>query len=134
VDDLNLNTIINLFATLFTLVGAISTAYVVLKKVKPETRKIRNEGDSAIGEAAESIANGAKTSTDLLLQRILEMEKREKDRDKREEAMRYQLDSLQSALQDWQDWARRLVHQLRSHGLEPVPFKPSPKEPRITDD
>lgn len=108
-------------------------ALVAIYKVKPETKKIaseanKNDGEatSAIGEAAESIAQGAKVTVDQLLSRIVEMEKRERARDVREEALNSELMAVKRQLNEWQDWASRLVFQIRSHGLEPVPFKTEP--------
>lgn len=115
-----------ILASTVSVIGAIITIY----KLKPEVRKARADGDSAIADAAESVANGAKITNEMLMSRIAQMEKREKDRDvrdaerdKREEQLRAQLSSVQESLADWQDWARRLVHQLKSHGYDPVPFK-----------
>jgi hypothetical protein len=108
-----------IIASLISVIGAIITIY----KIKPDIRKTKADGDSAIADAAESVANGAKITNEMLMARITDMEKREKDRDLREAELRDQLASLQVSLADWQDWARRLVHQLKSHGYEPVPFK-----------
>lgn len=108
-----------ILASIVSVIGAIITIY----KIKPEVRKTNADGDSAIADAAESLANGAKITNEMMMARILDMEKREEARDKREAELRKELDSVKSALADWQDWARRLVHQLKSHGYEPVPFK-----------
>lgn len=112
-----------IIASIVSVIGAIITIF----KLKPEVRKTNADGDSAIADAAESLANGAKITNEMLMARILEMEHREKERDKREEELRAQLELVQSSLADWQDWARRLVHQLKSHGIDPVAFKPVPK-------
>ncbi len=118
---------ISILGGLISILGAVATIYSNLYKLKPDRMKTENEAESAIADAAESIASGAKISNEYLLARLLEMEKREKDRDRREEELRLQVDGLQASLADWQDWARRLVHQLKSYGHEPVPFKILPK-------
>lgn len=116
----------SILASAVSVIGAVITIY----KLKPDIRKTKMDGDSAIADAAESLANGAKITNEMLMARITQMEEREKKRDKldverdqREEQLRVQLASMQASLADWQDWARRLVHQLKSHGYEPVPFK-----------
>jgi hypothetical protein len=126
-NDLYIYQILSVLSLIITIVGAAATIVINLSKARPEAKKISSEGDSAIANAADSIANGAKISSELLLQRLEEMELREKARDTREEQLQAQLEAVQASLADWQDWARRLVHQLKSHGYEPVPFKVAPK-------
>lgn len=118
---------ISIIGAIISAVGGIATIMGNLYKVKAEKKKTNNEGESAIAEAAESLANGAKISNDMLLNRLVEMETREKDRDKREKELLDKVNALETSLTDWQDWARRLVHQVRSYGKEPVPFKVLPK-------
>ena len=121
-------------SAIISALGAIATIGSNLYNLRANRKKLENEGDSAIGSAADSIAKGAKTSNDLLLARLDEMEAREQLRDMREEDMLRKIADLETNLADWQDWARRLVHQLKSHGMDPVPFKPLPKvEPKIGD-
>ena len=115
--------IISIIGTVISVIGA----GVAIYKVKPETKKMHAEGESALSEAAESVASGAKIITDLatteLAKRVSEMEDREKDRERELSRMRLELEDVKSVLADWQDWARRLVHQLKSLDIEPVPFK-----------
>lgn len=118
---------ISIIGAIISAVGGIATIMGNLYKVKAEKKKTNNEGESAIAEAAESLANGAKISNDMLLNRLVEMETREKARDKREKELLDKVNALETSLTDWQDWARRLVHQVRSYGKEPVPFKVLPK-------
>lgn len=118
---------LSILTALVSFVGAIATIASNLYKARAERRKTENEGESAIAEAADSIANGARVSNDMLLTRLIEMEAREKARDKRETELLEKVRALELSLADWQDWARRLVHQLKSHGFEPVPFKILPK-------
>lgn len=121
---------LSILTALVSFVGAIATIASNLYKARAERKKTENEGESAIAEAAESVANGAKISNEMLLNRLVEMETREKHRDKREKELLDKVKALEVSLADWQDWANRLVHQLRSHGHEPVPFKfvPSSEE------
>lgn len=129
---------ISIIGAIISTVGSIATIFGNLYKVWAEKKKTNNEGESAIADAADSIANGAKISNDMLLNRLIEMETREKERetelelrerarDKREKELLDKVNALESSLTDWQDWARRLVHQVRSYGKEPVPFKVLPK-------
>ena len=75
---------ISILGGLISILGAVATIYSNLYKLKPDRMKTENEAESAIADAAESIASGAKISNEYLLARLLEMEKREKDRDRRE--------------------------------------------------
>lgn len=118
---------LSILTALVSFTGAIATIASNLYKARSERKKIENEGESAIAEAADSIANGARVNNDMLLTRLIEMETREKARDKRETELLEKVRALELSLADWQDWARRLVHQLKSHGFEPVPFKILPK-------
>jgi hypothetical protein len=139
---------------IFSIVSAVISllgAFVTIYKIKPEHAKLEAEGRkldsdslSSIANAAESIATGAKVSTDQLLKRIEEMEVREVKREedlnklKSEEAItraklvtlqvdaantRAELDSVKAELIEWKDYAFRLAHQVKSLGYEPVPFK-----------
>jgi hypothetical protein len=119
-NPLDISAIISILAAVVTLAGAAVTLY----KARPERRKIEAEGSHALADAAESVASGAKISTDLLLTRIQELEKREKERD---EQWKKRFDEVLAELADYKDWTRRLVHQIKSRGDEPVPFKPKDK-------
>ena len=118
---------LSILTAVVSFLGAIATIASNLYKAKAERKKTVSEGESAIADAADSIAQGAKISNDMLLGRLVEMETREKDRDKREKELLEKVNALETSLTDWQDWARRLVHQVRSYGKEPVPFKILPK-------
>ncbi len=114
---------ITIVGAIISTLGGLAAIYGNLYKLKPESKKLESEGESEIADAAASIANGAKVSNDMLLARLIEMEKREKDRDMREADLLNKVQHLEASLADWQDWANRLVHQLRSLRHEPVPFK-----------
>jgi hypothetical protein len=130
-DNPNNIILISFISAFVSTLGAIAAIGINLYKLRAERNKTEAEGDSAIGAAADSIATGAKTSNDLLLRRLEEMEQREEKRDEREADLLRKVTALEASLADWQNWARRLVHQLKSHGMEPVPFKPLPKaEPK----
>lgn len=125
---------ISIIGAIVSTVGGLAAIFGNLYKLKPESKKIESESESAIADAADSIANGAKVSNELLLNRLLEMEKRERDRDVREAELleqvkmsKKELSEIRASMADWQDWASRLVHQIRSYGKEPVPFKIDPK-------
>ncbi len=118
---------LSILTAVVSFLGAIATIASNLYKAKAERKKTISEGESAIADAADSIAQGAKVSNDMLLSRLVEMETREKARDKREKELLEKVNALETSLTDWQDWARRLVHQVRSYGKEPVPFKILPK-------
>jgi uncharacterized coiled-coil protein SlyX len=111
------------YFSLAAMIIALIGAGVSLYKAKPERKKINAESDSEIGNAADSIASGAKTVVDQLRQRMQELDARDAEREKVQAEMRRELRDVKSALADWQDWARRLVHQVKSLGYEPVPFK-----------
>ena len=112
--------------------------------MQAEGRKLDADGLASIADAAESIATGAKVSTDQLLKRIEEMEVREVKREEDLSKVKYEavstraelvsvqveatntraeLDSVKAELVEWKDYAFRLAHQVKSLGHEPVPFK-----------
>jgi hypothetical protein len=114
----NNNDLFALFAAIVSVVGAIISLY----KSKPEKKKIEAEGESALGSAAESIATGAKVSNELLLDRIIELESKNKEMSAKLLTVTADMANMKNDLDAWQDWASRLVHQVRSLGHEPVPF------------
>lgn len=127
--------IISIVGTVISVIGAGVSIYKVkpeTKKLNAEGKKLHAEGESALSEAAESVASGAKIITDLatteLAKRVSEMEDREKDREYELGKLRLELENVKSVLADWQDWAWRLAHQLRSLDIEPVPFKVDKKQ------
>lgn len=121
----NKELIIAYIPALISIIGAL----IAIWKAKPEKKKLEADTSSSIADAAESIANGANVTIEQLLGRMREMEKREHDREEAYKTIKADFENIKTSLAEWQDWARRLVHQLRSHGLEPVPFKPVPPVP-----
>ncbi len=120
-----LSTIISIVVTV---VGAIVNNAIALYKARPERNKLEAESGASMADAAESIAGGAKISNDLLLKRIEELDERDQEREKKFVKMQNEFDRVRLELNEWQDWARRLAHQVKSLGHEPVAFKPILKE------
>lgn len=113
---LNASAIISILGALAAIIGAAVAIY----KAVPEKKHIEAQSQNSLADAAESVASGAKISNELLLKRIQELEERET---KREREWQKRFEALTAELKDYQDWARRLVHQVKSRGDEPVPFK-----------
>jgi predicted nucleic acid-binding Zn-ribbon protein len=130
------NTYINLLATVVTVIGAMLTIYKTAYHAKSERRKLDADGDSAIADAAESVVTAARSTNDLLMRRVEEMEKREAVRENelvqlraRDAAREQEIQEirrrfleLQEELLEWKNYAFRLAHQLKSLGHEPNPF------------
>jgi len=126
--SLDPNLLISLIGSSTSTLISVGAAIVAIYKAKPEIKKIKAEGDSSIGDAAESIATGAKTITDQLVGRVKDLEEREKRREKAFKEMQDQLTRVSTSLAEWQDWAKRLAHQVKSLGHEPVAFKLNKKD------
>lgn len=107
-----------------TVMGAIVTNLIAIYRAGAERKKTNADSASAMADAAESIASGSKTSNDLLLERLNEFDARDKDREKQFLELQTKFDQMRIELNEWQDWARRLAHQVKSLGHEPVAFKP----------
>jgi len=146
--DLDVSAIISIIGAFATILGVT----LALVKLLPELRKTKADTYSQIAEASESIAAGAKVSNEFLRGQINDlMELRKKDIEDRrrekeetdkiiEELKRQQIvtDKLvaeqRREIIAWQDWAKRLNHQLISVGETPVPFKPKPIEEYLDRD
>jgi hypothetical protein len=115
-NPLTVSAIVSIIAAVVTVIGAAVSIY----KAKPEKNHIEAQSQASLADAAESVASGAKVSSDLLLKRIKELDDRMSEREKE---WKKRFDELSAELADYQDWARRLVHQVKSRGDEPVPFK-----------
>ena len=145
--DLDVSAIISIIGAVATVIGVT----LALVKLLPELRKSKADTYSQIAEASESIAAGAKASNEFLRIQINDlMELRKKDiedrRKEKEETDKVisELKHMQMAsdklileqrreLLAWQDWAKRLNHQLISIGETPVPFRPKQIENYLND-
>lgn len=145
--DLDVSAIISIIGAAATVIGVT----LALVKLLPELRKSKADTYSQIAEASESIAAGAKASNEFLRSQINDlMELRKQDiEDRRKEKeetdkvigeLKYkQVASDKLILEQrreilaWQDWAKRLNHQLISVGETPVPFRPRQIEDLLDD-
>jgi hypothetical protein len=146
--DFDTGAIVSIISGIVSALGALVAIYVVIYKIKPERAKIENESDAALAEASESLAAGTKTSIDYWRLQLVEQrdqinELKEKDRQRTEELRAMEarhaeelrlisenqivtqrlIEEQRRELIAWQDWAKRLSHQVVSLGGQPVPFK-----------
>lgn len=145
------NELVTLIGGIIALINAASLVYFAWKKNKPEVKKIENEADSEIVDAANLNLEGAKISAQMLLDRInelkgeLEAEKTarrdglalaektrkeeisnlEKIRKEDNEYFRRRIKDLERESRDYRSWAAKLVKQVVEAGKIPVPFVPS---------
>lgn len=122
--DPNNLVVASIIASVVSLIGAGSALFVAMSKLKPEKKKLGAEADSEIADAADSIAGGAKITTELLLGQIKRMEDREVIREAKYTALQERFNVLETNFLKWKDYAYRLSHQVQSLGHEPVPFDP----------
>jgi hypothetical protein len=122
---------VSLIGSIVSVVGAGAAIYVLITKQPSDRRKTDSDSFAAIAEASESIASGAKVSNEFLRQQIDELKKRDEDRQKKlNEVEERQIVGdkinleIRRELIAWQDWAKRLSHQVISLGGSPVPFRP----------
>lgn len=79
------------------------------EKTSAETEKTSAETESIHAEVADKWAG----QVAMLLARVV--------------AIETELRQVKTDLDEWKDWANRLVHQVKAFGHEPVPFKIKPK-------
>jgi len=132
--------IVSIFGAIITAALMIYEARAKRLKLEAEKEKLDADSDDAFAGAAGKLIEGASVSNSLLLQRItelvdrdkqrvLEFETKEKVRDDREAKLATDVNDLQEKLRNvhnelvlWKDYAIRLMHQLKAHRIEPVPF------------
>jgi hypothetical protein len=147
-DHIDAGAIVSIVSGAVSAIGAIVAIYVVIYKAKPERKKTESESDSAIAEASESLATSTKTTIEYWRIQLAEHrdqinELKEKDRQRAEEITAIEkrhtnelqeisanqivtqrlIEEQRRELVAWQDWAKRLSHQVVSLGGQPVPFK-----------
>jgi hypothetical protein len=121
---------VSLIGSVVSVVGAGAAIYVLITKQPSERRKTDSDSFAAIADASESIASGAKISNEFLRDQIGELKKRDKEREEKLKEVEDRLITgekinleIRRELIAWQDWAKRLSHQVVSLGGSPVPFK-----------
>lgn len=90
--------------TLISLANVGWTIWSSKRKIQPEVEKLESE-------VADLITKGAKVSIEMVLQRLGESRKSERD---------------------WRNYAIQLQRQLLEKGEMPAPFIPSDTDPKIT--
>jgi hypothetical protein len=122
---------ISIISGIVSVAGAIAAIYVLITKMPSDRRKTDSDSFAAIAEASESIASGAKVSNEFLRDQISELKKRDKEREEKLKEVEDRLITgekinleIRRELIAWQDWAKRLSHQVISLGGSPVPFRP----------
>lgn len=120
------------------LVAAANTAWIIwssLKKNKPEIKKLENEAESEMVEAAEVNLQGAKLSGEILMARILELradlETEKKTRREEAEYFKRRLKESEREARDYRLWAARLSKQLIEAHQIPAPFIPSASDSEV---
>lgn len=58
---------ISIVSAILSLVGAVVTIYLSIYKAKPEREKIKADAGSSIGDAAQSVADGARVTVEMLM-------------------------------------------------------------------
>lgn len=118
---INLGTLIS---AIVSVLGAAVTAGILLYEAKAKRDVLKATETSSMADAAESVASGAKMSNEMLMQRLSELDIVNKNMDEKFNRLQHDFDKMTINLAEWQDWARRLSHQVKSLGHEPVAFKP----------
>lgn len=145
-EDPNNILILALISTIISVIAAM----ISLWKLKPEIKKLESDSSSSIGEAAESVATGARVTVDMLMSVKKELEenlKAERETAKAEIAalrnevkierdarilLQLELDVEKAArikaenkMKIFQIWINALLEQLDSAGIPPTqpPFE-----------
>jgi len=136
VNNINPESYVSIIGGIVSIAGAIVTTYILIKKIPFDLRHTDSESTNSIAEASESLAKSATVTNEFLRQQISEMIEREKRDHIELEVMRIDLDKLKKIqeaqsieIAAWQDWAKRLSHQVVSLGGVPVAFKPVKLDP-----
>lgn len=98
---------------------ALILAVVAIGKGFYEGKKIQKDASKAGADAITSYEQAA----DIAAERALKLTKRIKDLEDVVEAQGKELEELKDTLEDVQDWAERLVHQVQSLGGVPVKIR-----------
>lgn len=104
-------------AALVTAIIALIGVVITWRKSKPESRVM--DGDAA--ERYQRIASQSAKREIELMAKIDTLEKRVDE-------LEAQLDTAILKADKFEEWARRLVHQVKSLGYDPVPLEPAKKE------
>lgn len=91
--------------TLISLANVGWTIWSSKRKIQPEVEKLESE-------VADLIAKGAKVSIEMVLQRLTEARRAERD---------------------WRNYAFQMQKQLLEKGETPLPFIPSETDPKISN-
>lgn len=108
------------------IIALIASAPAVLNFFRTRKRD-KVEGIAIVTGAGESLAAAAATLLDPMRERIAELEERDAERDIREAELRIEFESMKKELARIDrnnfilcDGVRRLIHQIKSLGAEPV--------------
>jgi len=140
---MTLDRIITVVFSLFSLIGTITTIVVVIIKIRPEMKKMileakvsENKAEKIDAEASSLFLKIAVAAGEEILKRDaqnqrLESEVKElrdmvvqikNDYESKIMELNSRVNELDKELQNYLDWSKRLVHQLKSHSLNPVPM------------
>ena len=126
----------DLLTIVFTAANSIGLILLAIRRLAPEmlkirkeTEKIESEEDNEVAETSKVTIEGAKISTEMLMQRIEELkDDLEKEKIARKEDTAYlrrRLRDSERESRDYRAWAAGLVKQVILAGQIPVPFIPS---------
>lgn len=108
------------------LVLSIGSYLMLFRKLKPEIDKIEAETDSESASAVQSYATATKIYSEELAkvrEELQDLSNKIKERDETINARDRVIAEQSVTIKDLTDWAERLVYQVKSLGVVPVPFK-----------
>lgn len=105
------------FAAIATVISIV-TVLIAWKKLKPEKKVLDSEAEQKKADAAQRYQAMLMQSA----QREQELMTRVEALETRLDTLEKELEATKKSLGEWQNWAERLAHQIRSRGLIPVPF------------
>lgn len=114
---------IELITGIVGIVGAVVAILLPILKRPHELRSMDAMTAKTFAEAAKIEAERAREACDEL-EAFKDAHKGDIALLKKEvEELKVKVAAIEQERDDLKDWAERLVHQLRSHDIEPVPFK-----------
>ena len=125
--NLDFSTVLGILGAIGALINIIIISWQAWKKSKPEIRKLDAETEVGEAEADLHAIEGAKISMEMLQQTVIKLQKdieAEKEaRKKDNEYFRRRIREMDRENREYRQWAARLVKQVISAGLIPVPFE-----------
>jgi len=125
-----------------TAIGGYLTARATIKKAyaeseaqaikaEAEAKFLRAQAEKTVGEAWEKLSSNMQDRMDAQDKKISDQDKRIADLKEYAYSLENRVSDLEHENKDLKAWSEKLIHQLRTAKIEPVPFERSRKENKV---